>query len=152
MADHKLEILVLSGDERYRGFLDPDVTDITEINTYGGLRELVIEHPLSDDSQDYEEILVQGNKIWRNQTSDENACLYILNDDQEIDRKTGYLTITAEEVLVELNDAGVMEKSTTITQTVNGANLTNWFGGICYFKVINSLAGYREPDETAPIY
>ena len=133
MADHKLEILVLSGDERYRGFLDPDVTDITEINTYGGLRELVIEHPLSDDSQDYEEILVQGNKIWRNQTSDENACLYILNDDQEIDRKTGYLTITAEEVLVELNDAGVMEKSTTITQTVNGANLTNWFGD--YFTI-----------------
>jgi len=133
MADHSLEILVLTGDEKYAGFLDPDVTDITEINKYGGLRELVIEHPMGDDSQNYEEILIQGNKIWRNETEDQKACLYILNDDLDKDQYTNTLTITAEEVLVELNDAGVMEKSTTITQTVNGANLTNWFGD--YFTI-----------------
>ncbi len=133
MADHSLEILVLTGDEKYAGFLDPDVTDITEINKYGGLRELVIEHPMGDDSQNYEEILIQGNKIWRNETEDQKACLYILNDDLDKDQYTNTLTITAEEVLVELNDAGVLEKSTTITQAVNGANLANWFGD--YFTI-----------------
>lgn len=41
----KLEILVLNPDETYAGFLDPEVTDITETNKYGGIRELHIQHP-----------------------------------------------------------------------------------------------------------
>lgn len=144
MADHSLEILVLTGDEKYAGFLDPDVTDITEINKYGGLRELVIEHPMGDDSQNYEEILIQGNKIWRNETEDQKACLYILNDDLDKDQYTNTLTITAEEVLVELNDAGVLEKSTTITQAVNGANFANWFGD--YFTIGTVEACLKKSD------
>ncbi len=124
----KLEILVLNPDETYAGFLDPEVTDITETNKYGGIRELHIQHPLDDETQDYDNLLKLGNKIWQNETEDTDSCLYILNDDKQKDLETNILTITAEEVLVELNDAGVLSKSTTTTQTINGANLTNWFG------------------------
>lgn len=124
----KLEILVLNPNETYAGFLDPEVTDITETNKYGGIRELHIQHPLDDETQDYDKLLKLGNKIWQNETEDTDSCLYILNDDKQKDLETNILTITAEEVLVELNDAGVVSKSTTTTQTINGANLTNWFG------------------------
>jgi len=128
--DGGLQILVLNGEEDVIGTLNPDLVDVDEINN--DIKQIEITHPVRDDTgHDYDSLLVQGNKIWKNRTEDGPSCLYVLNDDKDNDGI--FITITAEEVLVELNNAGMMEKSTAITQAINGANLTNWFGD--YFTI-----------------
>ena len=123
----ELQLLVLSPKEKVLGFLNPDLVDINEINSYQGLKQLIISHPINDDSDyDYDTLLKHGNKIWRNKTMDGDGCLYILNSEKE--RDLDNVTMNAEEVLVELNDAGVIERSSTSPVTVNTTNLNTWFG------------------------
>lgn len=128
MVDMELQILILNGREQILGSLNPDIVDITETNQYGGIKTIEIVHPLYDgeNDYDYDSLLTQGNKIWRNQTVDGEACLYILNSEKEKDIDT--LTMTAEDVLVELNDCGVVESSSATPITINAAQLTTWFG------------------------
>lgn len=123
----ELQLLILSPDEKVLGFLNPDIVDITEINSYQGLKQITITHPLNDDGEDdYDTLLKHGNKIWRNLTGDGDACLYIINSEKEKDVDS--VTVNAEEVLVELNNCGIVENSSTTEITVNSTQLTTWFG------------------------
>lgn len=124
----ELQVLVLSGKEMILGYLNPEIVDIKEINSYSGIKQIEITHPLSDGETDYDydSLLNHGNKIWRNQTGDGDACLYVINSEKEKDNDN--ITVTAEEVLVELNDCGVVDSISASPITVNQTNLETWFG------------------------
>lgn len=103
----EVTVAVLSPTEDLLGFLHPGYVELEETNKLGALRTLEVTHPLRDDkNQDltkYADLLVHGNKLWRQTTSDGDSCLYIILDDREVDVTGNYIRISAEEAATELS-------------------------------------------------
>ena len=67
MFDTELTLLILNNKEQILGFLHPKYVDVTESNTFQGLRSLQITHSLFDDKKKdlnhYNNLLKHGNKV-----------------------------------------------------------------------------------------
>ncbi len=102
------QVAILSQKEDVLGFLNPDVVDIEEYNEEKGLRQITIKHPLLDregnDLSRYNRLLAMGNKVWLNETCDGDSCLFVLNDDKHVDHAARMVTVSADEIAVELSD------------------------------------------------
>jgi hypothetical protein len=107
MFQDELQLAVLSPDEKLLGYLHPRYVDVEENNELRGLRSITITHPLMDDKNEdltrYNDLLVHGNKIWQEKTSDGDSCLYVMLEDKTVDPLTNKVSIKAEEVATELS-------------------------------------------------
>jgi len=113
-----IDILVLNNDETLIGWLNPSLVDITEYNDDSGLQNIKLTHPVNDDTKnDYDSWLEHGNKIWISETEDLKSCLYVINAEKTVDQDD--IIITAEEVLVELNNLEPIENSDADPITIN---------------------------------
>lgn len=161
-----IDILVLANDETIIGWLNPDLVDITEYNDETGLQNIELKHPLHDEtSNNYDEWLEHGNKIWISETEDLKSCLYVINADKKIDLDE--IIVTAEEVLVELNNMEPIENSDADPITVDETQLDDWFGDLftidtveagnkadttSFVGTINPMALYRQIEEDTGNY
>lgn len=105
--NENLQIAILNQSESLLGYLNPDIVSIEEHNKLKEFRSIHLKHPLFDHNTSRlgstAEILIHGNKIWRQKTADGNSCLYVIIDDREVDTNGNEITIKAYEVAVELS-------------------------------------------------
>lgn len=104
----ELNLAVLNPQEEVLGFLDADVLELEEENELGELRRISFTHPLRrDDGTNYPDLtttlLVHGNKIWRQNTSDGDSCLYVIMDDIVTNPEDGTVKVVADEAAAELS-------------------------------------------------
>lgn len=132
-----IDILVLNNDETIIGWLNPSLVDITEYNDDSGLQNIKLTHPVNDDTKnDYDSWLEHGNKIWISETEDLKSCLYVINAEKTVDQDD--IIITAEEVLVELNNLEPIENSDADPITINSTQLNTWFGDLFNIETIET--------------
>ena len=98
-----LLLAILDKTETLLGFLNPDIVQIEETNEYQGLRTIEITHPITTADEDVSSLILPGNKVWRQETSDGDSCLYVMLENLEIDSENNTISITAEEVATELS-------------------------------------------------
>lgn len=103
----ELTVAVLSPTESLLGYLHPEYVELEETQELGALRTLEVTHPLMDDYggdlTEYADLLVHGNKLWRQTTSDGDSCLYVILDDREVNVTGNSIQVSAEEVATELS-------------------------------------------------
>ena len=145
-----MNITVLTNEEEFIQFLDPELCSLTETNERGGLRTLSFEYKFKDMVED-KKLFRIGNKIWVNGDSNLSDCLYVINTivTQDIYQENSF-SFECEEVLVELNYAPVFTQNELTTQNgftfsknpsnnneysvvVNWNSLNYWFGE--YFNI-----------------
>lgn len=128
-----LAIVVLSKEEEFLGFLDPDLCNMTETHSEG-LRTLLLNYKFQDLHTD-KQLFKIGNKVWVSGDKNLDDCLYVINTPVETDvYKDNSFTMTIEEVLTELNYAPLFsqnqikeENGFKITTTVGQRAVTiNW--------------------------
>lgn len=115
MAELDHTVLVLSPSEAVLDSLNPDYVQITETKELYKLRTIKIVHQLRDENSNdltrYDSILISGNKIWREQTTDRDSCLYVIRGPKSYDFEDGSVTVTAIEVAVELGEIEILRDS-----------------------------------------
>lgn len=132
-----IEILVLDNQEHIIGWLNPRLVDVTENNDNTGLQNISLTHPINDDTNnDYDNWLEHGNKIWISETEDLKSCLYIINAEKTIDQDN--IIVTADEVLVELNNLEPIESTSLIPITIDETQLSDWFGDLFTIDTLES--------------
>lgn len=114
MHSSKTTLAILNPLEEQIGFLNPDKIEIVETNELYKLRTLEITHPLQ---QKYDSLLIPGNKIWQQKTSDQDSRLYIIHDPKTYNYNENAIQITAIEAAVEL---GQYNTKYYATATSNG--------------------------------
>lgn len=127
MFQDELQLAVLSPDEKLLGYLHPRYVDVEENNELGGLKSITITHPLMDDKNEdltrYNNLLVHGNKIWQEKTSDGDSCLYVMLEDKTVDPLTNKVSIKAEEVATELSMLPPVDFSPVTSDLFEGSQL-----------------------------
>lgn len=91
-------VVVLNHDENILDFLNDDLLELVVTDTYEGYASLEFEYKLTDIRKD-KELFCQGNKIFA-----ENR-LFIINSDVSFDYVDKIIKVSAEEVIVELNNS-----------------------------------------------
>ena len=105
-----LAIVVLSKEEEFLGFLDPDLCNMTETHSEG-LRTLLLNYKFQDLHTD-KQLFKIGNKVWVSGDKNLDDCLYVINTPVETDvYKDNSFTMTIEEVLTELNYAPLFSQN-----------------------------------------
>ena len=96
---------MLTPDEKFLQFLDPDLCDIKETITTGGLRTITLDYKFQTYEDD-KQLFRLGNKLWISGDVNLSDALYVVNTSvkQDIFKENSF-TCTLEEVLVELNNA-----------------------------------------------
>ena len=96
---------MLTPDEKFLQFIDPDLCDIKETITKGGLRTITLEYKFKNYDTD-KQLFMLGNKLWFSDDINLRDCLYVINTEVKQDiYKENSFTCECEEVLVELNNA-----------------------------------------------
>lgn len=142
-----MKVVALDNQENFLEFLDPDMLDIVETASIGGLRTIQVDFNIQD-LDDAKKLFKIGNKLWVASDGELTDCLYVINTKvKQSLLKENKFTFDAEEVLVELNYAPLF-RQTDITSangftvnTVNGERsvtinwnaLNYWFGD--YFNI-----------------
>lgn len=142
MIHMTISIVVLTPEEKFLQFLDPELCTIKETCTTNGLRTLSFEYKFQDMKKD-KKLFKLGNKIWVQGDNNITDCLYLINTKvkQSIFKDNSF-TFECEEVLVELTYAplfshleftaangfsfGSLNGSQTIRVDYNSLNY--WFG------------------------
>ena len=135
-------VILLTGDEEFIRSLNPSELEIVEKCEEYNVNTLTITYPLSEDiSKDMNDFR-QGNKLWIQGATGLKDCLYIIDEEVSDDLWQGNnITLTLEEVLVELNYAPIISQldvassSVLVTQSV----LTDWFGD--YYNILTPENG-----------
>ena len=118
-----LNVIVLTGDEEFLQFLDPQLVTMTETIEKGGLRTLKFEYTFQDLHED-KQLFQIGNKLWVSGDNTFTDCLYVIDTPVEIDvYQKNTFSMTLEEVLVELNYAPLFTQN-ELTST-NGFSITS---------------------------
>lgn len=127
-------------------FIDPDMVDITETCSIGGLRTLSVEYNIQE-LENAKKLFKLGNKLWVHGEG-VTDCLYVINTKvKQALFKDNKFTFDAEEVLVELNYAPLFKQIDLTTAngftisnvngeqavTINWNALNYWFGN--YFNI-----------------
>ena len=153
-----MNITVLTNEEEFIQFLDPDLCTITETIEKDGLRTLSFEYKFQDMIED-KKLFKLGNKVFINGDSNLTDCLYVINTSvvQDIYQEN-LCKCEMEEVLVELNYAPLFSQTELTTQngftlgtlngqqvvTVNWHALDYWFGEYFNIGVVqNCLSDYN---------
>lgn len=130
----ELTLAVLGPDETLIRFLNPEVLEVEETHTLGGLRTITITHSLLDDLGmelgEYADLLIHGNKVWRQFTGDGDSCLYVINDDREVDTEENEIKVSADEVAAELSDLPPVRFNMTNPVQVTGEWLATYVGDL----------------------
>ena len=79
-----LTIVVMTGDEEFLRFLDPELCDLTEPHEQGGLRSLDFTYQFQDLHED-KQLFRIGNKVWISGDNNLTDCLYVINTPVETD-------------------------------------------------------------------
>ena len=70
-------IVALDNQERFLGFIDPDLVNITRINS-DGLKSIRFTYTI-DDLPKAKKYFQMGNKLWVSGDVNEDDCLYVIN-------------------------------------------------------------------------
>ena len=144
-----MNITVLTNNEEFIRFLDPELCEMTETIEKDGLRTLHFTYYFQDMVSD-KELFRIGNKLWVHGDSNLADCLYVINTSVKQDiYQENCFTCEMEEVLVELNYAPVFTQNELSTANgftfstnqsneeysvlVNWNSLNYWFGE--YFNI-----------------
>jgi len=139
-----LDISILNPREEVIGVLNPEYTQIKEYDKLKGFRRIKITHSLLDEGRNinplrYSEMLIIGNKVFRQMTCNGDSCLYIIIEDRKIDPYNQEISVTAEEVACELSntpprrfnpfvpDATAPNATISITAAFLESHLSNYF-------------------------
>ena len=116
-----MTIVVLTNEEEFLQFLDPELCTLTE--TYEeGLRTLEFEYKFQDLHDD-KQLFRIGNKVWVSNDTNLTDCLYVINTPVETDvYGENSFHCELEEVLVELNYAPLTTQNELTA--ANGFKLT----------------------------
>lgn len=132
---NSINIIIMDYKENILKWLDSELAEITEITTKNACRTIELTYPYENEEITEETTLwyEQGNKIYIPEINGISSCLYVINTDYQIDFwKENTITVTAEEVLTELN-FDVISFDSADALPVNLTNLREWFGG--YYNV-----------------
>lgn len=106
----ELTVAIYTGNETRLGSLNTQQVEIKEITEQGRPRELDITHPLIDDYGNnitkYDELLNNGNKIFRPKTCNGDSCLFVIEGPKKPNYLQNEITTTAIEVSSELGEYG----------------------------------------------
>ena len=142
-----LSITVLSQEEEYLQFLNPNLCEIEETDEAQGLRTIKISYKFQDLKED-KQLFRLGNKIWIQGDENLTDTLYVINTSITEDiYKDNSFTFEAEEVLVELNYAPLFSQTELTTEngfqlstnngkvevTINWNAINYWFGA--YYNI-----------------
>jgi hypothetical protein len=131
MFEATLTVAVLDENENLKLFLDPSFIEIEETNELYKLRTIKITHKLLDkndnDLTKYDSVLIAGNKLWREETTDGDSCLYVIRGPKSYDFDTNTVTINAVEVACELGENQVF-RSDNFSWIVDSTFISTYFG------------------------
>lgn len=102
----EFNIVILDENEEIIKWLDSELVDIKETCAVDKPRQIEVTYPVTFDELNLDEgnWYDAGNKIYIPNTLGINSCLYVINNDYDLDYwKKNTVTFTAEEVLTELN-------------------------------------------------
>lgn len=135
-----INIIILDAYENFITWIDADKIEIKETNAMNTQRKISITYPLEQEMTDYESNWFDaGNKIFIPSTLGTDACLYVINQDANIDFwNQNEVTFEAEEVLVELNNI-IFEYIGKDALKVNKENLKEWFGDFYDIGYVDKL-------------
>lgn len=137
---HDVNVIILDPYEEFITWLDSEKVEITETNKIGEQRSIQITYPIDN----LDEVLLSnwfdaGNKIYVPEGLGIDNCLYVINSEYQLDYwDKNEITIEAEEVLVELNNA-IFEYIDSADLKINKDNLTKWFGGWYDIDTVDSI-------------
>lgn len=121
-----LKVVALTNQEEFLDFVDPDMLDITEDASIGGLRTISVDFNIQD-LEDAKKLFKLGNKLWIVGDGEITDCLYVINTKVKQSLfKDNKFTFDAEEVLVELNYAPLFRQ--TDLKAANGFTVSNTNG------------------------
>jgi len=120
-----LTIIVMTGDEEFLRFLDPELCDLVETHEQGGLRSLDFTYQFQDLHED-KQLFRIGNKVWISGDNNLTDCLYVINTPVETDvyQENSFHT-ELEEVLVELNYAPLFTQNELTSSNGFDVSVTN---------------------------
>ena len=139
-------IVVLSYDEKFITFLNPELLTLTRTDEIDGIRTISVEYSMETE-QDAKTLFSIGNKIWVS-TEANKGELYVINTHVKRDYfQENKVSFDAEDVIVELNYAPFFNQNDLTTAngftlgTTNGEDnvkvdykaLKYWFGD--YFNI-----------------
>lgn len=142
-----MNIVVLSNEEEFLQFLDPELCTLLETHEKDGLRTLSLDYKFQDLHED-KQLFKIGNKVWVSGDVNLTDCLYVINTPVEINVYTeNSFTMELEEVMVELNYAPIFSQTDLTSSngfkitttngeqsvTINWNALNYWFGD--YYNV-----------------
>ena len=141
-----LTVILLTGAEDYITYLDPERLELNETREAQGISTLNLTYSLDED--DNPDTLFQlGNKIWVQGDNQLADTLYVINTKVREDLDEHYITLEAEEVLVELNYVPPTSQTYLTSTNFNISNgnvvvdrkaLTFWFGDYYNIGVVQS--------------
>ena len=96
--------IILSQEESFLEWLNPDYIDIEEINEEKQLRTVSVSYPIIGDIDHTKRLFRIGNKLLIPATSGLKTCLYVISSECKQDYfDENKVSFDAESVLVELN-------------------------------------------------
>lgn len=123
-----VDIIILSPNEEFITWLDSTTVNIEETSQSRTIREINIEHPLTENTK-LKKWYHQGNKIWISGGNGLIPCLYVINQEYKINHwKKETVSLTAEEVLVELNNVELYSYTGSTEIKINREFLENVYG------------------------
>jgi len=121
-----MTLVVMTGEEEFLQFLDPELCTLTETHEKQGLRTLDLDYKFQDLHSD-KQLFKIGNKIWVSNDTNLTDCLYVINTPVTTDvYDENSFHCTMEEVLVELNYAPLFTQNELTSS--NGFNITTTNG------------------------
>lgn len=121
-----LSIVILTPDEEFIQFLDPELCSLVETIEHGGLRRLDFTY-MFQDLHDDKEFFRIGNKVWISGDTNLTDCLYVINTPVEVDvYQNNRFSCTVEEVLTELNYTTIVTQNEI--KASNGFNIVSTNG------------------------
>lgn len=127
-------VIILDQQEKVLKYLNSDYLDIEEAMEKKGLRTITLTYPLQDNVNEVRDWFKIGNKIYVPAVNGLEECLYVINNNCKIDYwNDNNISLSAEEVLSELNYVDLFTQTDTKTVTVNRSRLEEWFGE--YFNI-----------------
>ena len=131
--ESEVTIAVLDNDENLLGWLNPQYVQVPEVNELYKLRTITITHPLTDEIHDkpsfYGSLLKEGNKLWRETTTDGDSCLYVILGPVIYSDDLTSVTITAIEVAYELGQLDIVDEE-NVSWIVNSAFIASICGSL----------------------
>lgn len=121
-----LSIVILTPDEQFLQFLDPELCTLVETHEQGGLRRLDFTYMFQDLHND-KQLFKIGNKVWVSGDTNLTDTLYVINTPVETDvYQNNSFHCTIEEVLVELNYTTIVTQNEVTSN--NGFHITTTNG------------------------